>query len=77
MHMKNMFHIFTVYNSLIFMPLPTDRCVSGIMFSGCLFVRPSIWACVPLARYLTNQSTGFHQTLADDVVEGKDELVRF
>jgi len=54
------------------------------MFSGCssvcacfsAFVRACVRAYVPLARYLRNQWTEFHQTLVDDVVEGTDERRR-
>jgi len=53
----------------IFMPPPTDRCVEGIMFSGCPSVCASVQACVLSARYLANQWTEFHQTLVDDVVK--------
>jgi len=40
-------------------------------------VRPSVRACILLARYLTNQWTEFHRTLVDDVVECVDEPIRF
>jgi len=64
--------------------LPTDTCVRGIMFPGCLSMsvcfsvcfHSSVWACVLLARYLTNQLMEFHQTLTGDVAKGTDELVR-
>jgi len=33
--------------------------------------------CILVARYLINQWMEFHQTLADDVAEVTDELIRF
>jgi len=47
------------------------RYVFGLSVHECFSV------CVLLARYFTNQWTKFHQTLVDDVVEGRDELIRF
>ena len=37
--------VLTVVSS-IFMPLPTDRCVGGIMFSGCPSVGAFVHACL-------------------------------
>ena len=59
---------------LVFMPPPdTDKCVGGIMLSGCVSlsasVRSYVRACVPksfLARYLKNQWMEFHQTLVNN-----------
>jgi len=45
--------------------------------SVCVHESMCVWVCVLLARYLTNQWTEFCQILADDVVEGTDELTRF
>jgi len=64
------------------MPLPTDRCVVVIMFSG-LSVHECMLSCVSvhpdvhlLARCLTNQWTEFDQSLVDDVVDlTDDELI--
>jgi len=70
----------------VFIPPPTDRCVGATMFSGCPSVRASVRASarpccvcpgVRPARYLTKQLTEFQRTLADDVVEGTDEVIRF
>jgi len=43
------------------------------MFSG----RPSVRACVPLARYLRTQWREFHQTFVNGVVEATDEVIKF
>jgi len=51
------------------------------MFSGCpsvsASVRTCVWACIVLARYLTNQWTEFHQTLVDEVVKATDKVIKF
>jgi len=66
----------------LFILSPTDRCVEALCFRvsvrECVLpcVRPGVSPAV-LARYLTNQWTGFHQILADDIVQGTDELIRF
>jgi len=65
---------------LLFLRPPMCRRHYDFGLSVCPFVRPCVQACVwksLLAWYLTNQSTEFHQTLADDVLEAKDGLVRF
>ena len=65
---------------LIFTPLPIELMCHRHYVSG-LSVRESFRASVQtyvlFARYVTNQLTKFHQTLVDDVVEGRDVLIRF
>jgi len=69
------------------MPPPTDRCVGGIMFLGCLSecvlpcmrpcMRASVEACFVLTRCLTSKDIELHQTSGDCAVEVTDELIRF
>jgi len=54
--------------------MPTSPiAVSEALFSG----RPSVRACVLLARYFRIQWREFHETFADDVVEAREERTRF
>ena len=58
------------------MPPLTDRhYVFGPSVRECF--RASVRSCVLLARFLSNQFTEFHQTLTDNVVEGRYKLTRF
>lgn len=64
------------------MPPPTDRCVGGIMMSGCPSASACFHACVlpGVGLVSTISYKPVHRSSPDfagDVVEGTGELIRF
>jgi len=64
---------------IVFMALPPIGVAQTLHFglSICECMLGRIQACIMSARYLTKKWIEFHQTLAEDVVQATDELIRF